>query len=308
MQPTRSETDAAQNLDVLNIMKQSADLFALFDAEDRLQWANLAYCAAYHCDPAGKPFWRDIMLANYENKRGPVIEAHNIQTWLTNAVARRATVFYRSFEAQLHSSKWIWVTETISADGKMLFHASDISSLRRGSRDLRLERDTARRASWTDPLTGVPNRRYVMDRLEEWLSLQSIQTDFGIHALAVIDLDHFKLINDRFGHDVGDEVLISFCRTVVSSLRPFDLFGRIGGEEFLFVMPNCTLDEGRDRLNLLQETILESGATLPNAGIHYSFSAGLIAIQAGKDIHDTIREADKLVYVAKLEGRACVRG
>lgn len=103
---------------------------------------------------------------------------------------------------------------------------------------LRTERDAALRASWTDALTGVPNRRYVMARLDAWIGAANTEEDFGDHSLAVLDLDHFKRVNDIYGHDMGDRLLISFCRDVVSHIRNIDMFGRVGGEEFLLFMPN----------------------------------------------------------------------
>lgn len=247
------------------------------------------------------------MRANHANKRGPVIETLDIEGWLAIASARRFAVPYRALEAGLHSGQWIWITETVAPPGHMLFHASEISSLRSESRFLRLERDAARRASWTDALTGVPNRRYVMDRLEEWFERQRHQADFGFHSLSVLDLDNFKMINDKHGHDCGDAVLISFCRDVVGTIRPFDLFGRIGGEEFLVLMPNCPLDVARGRLSSLQEVIgktARSGHLTPQ----YTFSAGLVSVGPDKDIHEHIRLADRLLYGAKSSGRARVHG
>ncbi|MBU1337428.1 MAG: GGDEF domain-containing protein [Alphaproteobacteria bacterium] len=236
MQFIDSGFDATHCSGLFDLFAHTPDLVAMFDTDDCLVAANPAYCATFHADPSRRPVWRDIMRANHENKRGPVIETDNIESWLTIADARRGTVPYRAFEAELRSGNWAWITETVSPAGLMLFYASEITALRRGSRGLRLERDAARRASWTDPLTGVPNRRYIMDRLEEWMALQRIQPEFGTHTLAVIDLDHFKQINDEYGHDRGDEILVAFCRKVVSLLRSFDLFGRIGGEEFLLLM------------------------------------------------------------------------
>lgn len=299
--------DLEYSTDVLDLLASTPDLVAIFDREDRLLTANPAYCVSYNCDAARHPYWRDIMRANHESMRGPIIETTDIEVWLTAASARRSAVPYRSFEAGLHGGKWIWITETVSPNGNMLFHASEISSLRGGSRHLRLERDAARRASWTDPLTGVPNRRYVMDRLEEWLELQRIQADFGTHTLAVVDMDNFKQINDRHGHDHGDAVLVAFCREVVGMIQPFDLFGRIGGEEFLLLMPTCPLAVGRDRLEQLQRNIKQKGLSAEHLSVRYTFSAGLVEIGCDGDIHDTIRRADKLVYQAKADGRVCVR-
>lgn len=290
--------------EMYELLIQTPDLVALFDEDDSLRAANPAYCEAYHCDPAQQLSWQEIMRANYLNKRGPVIETEDIDAWLTDARARRSTVPYRSFEVELNGGKWIWITETVSRHGWMFFHASDISSLRSSSRHLRLERDIARRASWTDELTGIPNRRYIMARLEEWLNAQRAQPDFGTHSLAVVDLDDFKALNDRYGHKFGDDVLIAFCRKVVGSIRPRDLFGRIGGEEFLFLMPNCTVQVARDRLNLLQQMIRRLDYGADNLNITHTFSAGLVLVQEDEDIHHAIRRADRLMYRAKAEGRA----
>ena len=294
--------------DVVELLKQTPDLVALYDADDRLQAANLAYQRAYHCDPAEHQCWRDIMRANFDNLRGPIMETDDIEEWLTNAVARRGKDLYRSFEAGLHGGGWIWVTETVSADGRMLFHATDISALRAEGRLLRLERDAARRASWTDPLTGVPNRRYLMARLEEWYQKQRGRSESSSHCLAVLDLDNFKQLNDRYGHSHGDAVLISFCREVVAAIRSQDLFGRIGGEEFLILMPNCPLDIARVLLDSLQQQLFNSAQRTEQPPLRCSFSAGLVAVTFDEDIHDAIRRADKCLYEAKAAGRARVHG
>ncbi|QDA36078.1 GGDEF domain-containing protein (plasmid) [Paracoccus liaowanqingii] len=288
------------------LVHNSKDLIAIFDGSYRLRVANSAYCQAYYCDPDTVVFWPDIMRANYLNNRGPVVVTDDIDAWLVEALARRAIQTYRSFEAELHGGKWIWITETVSHEGMTLFYATDISTVRTSSRQLRLERDAARRASWTDPLTGVPNRRYIMDRLEEWHESQSSQAEFGEHVLAVVDLDHFKRINDLYGHDVGDEVLQSFCQHSVKSIRPFDLFGRIGGEEFLFLMPNCSPEVAQLRLSLLQSMILHPKHCSEGTVVTFTFSGGLVRVRKDKDVHCSIRDADKLLYRAKEAGRVRV--
>lgn len=293
-------------MDLPELICESKDLIAIFDENYCLKAANTAYCKAYHCNPDTKPSWPDIIRSNYLCKRGPVVETNDIEAWLVEALARRSTRTYRSFEAELHGGKWIWITEVISRKGLTLFYATDISSVRASLRKIRLERDTARRASWTDPLTGVPNRRYIMDRLEEWHESQSSQAEFGEHVLAVVDLDYFKRINDIYGHDVGDEVLCSFCQNAVKNIRPFDVFGRIGGEEFLFLMPNCSSEVALLRLGVLQSMTLRPKHFPGDVVITYTFSGGLVRVHKDKDIHYSIRDADKLLYRAKAEGRVRV--
>lgn len=283
------------------------DLIAFYGTDDRLLAANPAFCQAYHCDPAQRLFWRDIMSANFAESRGPIIETDDIQEWLTIADGRKGTVPYRSFEVGLHDGQWIMATETVCPKGRTLFHGTNIASLRPDSRVLRLERDAARRASWTDQLTGVPNRRYIMERLEAWYDEQGIQPEFGTHSLAVIDLDRFKAINDRYGHSVGDEILVAFCREVVDSIRVNDLFGRIGGEEFLLLMPACSLGTARHRLEKLLRKVEQMVVSPQFSELRYSFSAGLADVRVDKSIHHAIRRADRLLYDAKSAGRGRVQ-
>lgn len=293
--------------DIGELLLLTPDLFALFGTDGRLQSANPAFCNAYQCNPTERPFWRDILRSNFEHSHGPVIDTDDIEAWLTNADARRGTVPHRSFEAELHDGRWMMISETVCPQGRLLFQGTDITSVRTESRALRLERDIARRNSWTDQLTGVPNRRYVMDRLETWLNEQVDQQEFGNHSLAVIDLDRFKEINDQYGHAVGDDILVSFCRDVVCSVRAQDLFGRIGGEEFLLFMPHCRLASARRRLDVLLHKVADMRVSPAHPELRYSFSAGLVEIRSDKDIHHAIRNADKLLYAAKSAGRSRVQ-
>lgn len=295
---------------MLDLLDRSSDLYAIFDAEDRLIYANSAYRSSYQVAPNDRRTWRDIMRANYETGRGPVITTTDIDAWLTSAFARRAKQAFRGFEVKLHDGRWIWATETVAPDGHIFVHATDITSVRAESRDLRDERDAARRASWTDPLTGVPNRRYLMDRLEEWLQVQKTvsRADFGEHSLAVLDLDNFKRLNDFYGHALGDSVLVAFCQKVVSHIRTVDLFGRIGGEEFLLFMPNCCLAAALAKLEGLQALVAKRSSNTIDTMLSYTFSAGVVSLTADEEINDIIRRADRLLYQAKADGRACVRG
>jgi diguanylate cyclase (GGDEF)-like protein len=159
-----------------------------------------------------------------------------------------------------------------------------------------------RHASLTDTLTGVANRRGFLHRGERLL----VRARFAREptALILFDLDRFKSINDRYGHVTGDEVLISFCRLATSHLRPNDLFGRIGGEEFASLLPNT----GRDDALWVAERVRKAFEASFHTTGQYAFSS---TVSVGVAISDNERSnlnalmsaADQALYRAKALGR-----
>jgi diguanylate cyclase (GGDEF)-like protein len=158
------------------------------------------------------------------------------------------------------------------------------------------------RASLIDPLTGVANRRGFFHTGERLLT----RARFAHEPMALImfDLDRFKSINDRYGHHIGDEVLTAFCRLATSQLRPNDLFGRIGGEEFASLLP----DTGRHDALLLAERVRSAlEATSHTIGQHAfrsTVSVGVaISDEERSDLNALLNAADRALYRAKALGR-----
>lgn len=152
---------------------------------------------------------------------------------------------------------------------------------------------SARRLAHTDPLTGIGNRRWVTECLEE------LATSPEPYAVLMLDLDDFKAINDEFGHDVGDSVLVRAARLIADNLRPGDIFGRFGGEEFVVVLPNAGMVEARAVAERLRQKV--------RAGTPTSISVGC-AVRTQDDIPaDVIQKADALMLVAKRTGKNSVR-
>jgi diguanylate cyclase (GGDEF)-like protein len=159
----------------------------------------------------------------------------------------------------------------------------------------------------TDELTGLNNRRQVMARLEEEFQ-RAIRLGESI-CLISIDIDHFKNINDTYGHPFGDQVLKRVAENMLSSVRPYDIVGRIGGEEFLIVAPASPAHEAvtlAERIVLaIQQTTIEEGATQVNV----TASAGVAVIRReDASIDELLRRADHALYQAKAKGRNRVAG
>lgn len=171
--------------------------------------------------------------------------------------------------------------------------------------NLRFRKQLVRLAS-QDGLTGLPNRRRTAELATEELAAATASD--GPLTIAIIDMDHFKFINDRCGHATGDYVLREFARIGREAVRTQDTLGRWGGEEFLLIMPDASLEVAIATLERLRTLVF--GINLPSsgAGLRVSMSAGLATrdVQV-RSLDELIARADAALYVAKNEGRDLVR-
>jgi diguanylate cyclase (GGDEF)-like protein len=159
-----------------------------------------------------------------------------------------------------------------------------------------------RRASLTDPLTGVTNRRGFFEIGERLLARASYGN--APVALAMFDLDRFKTVNDQFGHAKGDEVLIAFCHLASAQLRPNDLFARIGGEEFVAVLPNTTAQDALRLAERVRSAIEGASHTVEDHLVRMTVSVGVASPTEGTTALDVlVSAADNALYRAKAAGR-----
>jgi diguanylate cyclase (GGDEF)-like protein len=158
----------------------------------------------------------------------------------------------------------------------------------------------------TDSLTGVPNRRRTYE-LGKAAMAHALESTLPL-TIAVVDLDHFKSINDRFGHAGGDRVLQEFARVCRESIREQDIVGRWGGEEFLLVMPGASLELAIGALERVRARALRIVLPELGQGLQVSMSAGLAALEPSvKTLDELIARGDAALYKAKHEGRDLVR-
>ena len=174
-------------------------------------------------------------------------------------------------------------------------------------RRLRAQVQAGLKLAVTDPLTGLYNRRYALSHLERQV-VRSKETGRAL-AVMVLDIDRFKNVNDRHGHQMGDEVLAAVGQTLADNLRGADLLSRFGGEEFLITMPDTTVSEARQAAERLCKKVAGLGVTLPNGTtVSVTLSIGLAvrvvrkgapALMAEKMIAD----ADRALFRSKNDGR-----
>lgn len=160
----------------------------------------------------------------------------------------------------------------------------------------------AQQAACTDPLTGALNRRgFDLVSQRELARLRRNQSGY---ALALIDLDDFKCLNDARGHQVGDRALVHLVSFLQRSMRPSDVLCRLGGEEFVLLLPETTLDAASTALSRLLREF--STHFVPGTDCVITFSAGVVAQAHDELLDDVIQRADLAAYAAKRSGKNCV--
>ena len=154
----------------------------------------------------------------------------------------------------------------------------------------------------TDEMTGVPNRRFVFERLEK--SFDDIEENSKEHfATAIFDIDHFKQVNDTYGHAAGDEIIKKVCNIATSIIKSPNIFGRIGGEEFLAVIFNDSANHLQEICEKIRTTIENEETLFDNQKIKVTLSGGVCFSNESSSVSDLVNKADERLYLAKKNGR-----
>lgn len=152
-----------------------------------------------------------------------------------------------------------------------------------------------------DSLTGLFNRRAFFERTESARALSvRLQKPF---ALMMLDIDHFKRLNDRFGHATGDEALCVFAHTVRGKLREHDIMGRLGGEEFALAMPGTDLAGALQAAERLRAAVSEAAVLTDGNSYTMTVSVGVVLVDPQEHINSALARADRALYAAKSGGR-----
>lgn len=173
--------------------------------------------------------------------------------------------------------------------------------LRASNTELQNALERIRELAQYDEVTGLHNRRYVLEQLE--YERERAERTATPVTVALLDLDHFKSVNDRYGHSAGDRVLRRLGEVLIGTLRRMDAVGRYGGEEFLVCMPGTALSEGEVVAERLRRQVAETDFEDIVPGLRLTVSIGLSELQRREQIEAVIDRADRALYEAKGAGR-----
>jgi diguanylate cyclase len=292
-------------LHLLEALTESGQAISIYDAEDRLRYANKTYQGIFLKGYEGALTFTDILRYGAKNGIGVRIDGGDVEALIARTLPRRRSTPRKSFETDFMDGRWFWMDHTILPNGWVLTVGADITALKQNEQTLRKAHEEALQASRTDLLTGLPNRRHILELLDEALAGNEPATS-GL-CVAIIDIDRFKAINDTYGHDAGDLVLQHFANTCRERLRSQDHMGRTGGEEFLLLLPGVRLNEAARIIDRFRADFPSAKCDASPSRLPYTFSAGVAEALPHDDRSSLLYRADSALYAAKSEGRNCTR-
>jgi diguanylate cyclase (GGDEF)-like protein len=286
---------------LVEALTESGQAVSIFDADDNLRYANKTYQGMFLGNYDGPLTFTDILRHAHRSGLGVRIDDGDVEALIARTLPRRRSVPRKSFETDLVDGRWFWIDHTVLPNGWVLSVGADITALKRNEKSLRRAHEAALKASRTDQLTELPNRRHILGLLDQALAANEGKRS-GL-CVAVIDIDHFKAINDAHGHEAGDAVLEHFAWSCRERVRAQDRLGRTGGEEFLLLLPEVRLDDAVRIIDRIRDSF--PAAVLGHSGLElpYTFSAGVTEALPDDDRSSILRRADRALYAAKEGGR-----
>lgn len=212
-------------------------------------------------------------------------------------VALAILIFYKQAPIPIYTGNVSLVLVLTVASGYLI--SRRIDRYRMTALVARLELEQQAR---TDPLTCIANRRAFM----EWAGAEVARQDRNNRPLSLLmlDIDHFKAVNDQHGHAAGDELLVEFTQRVAAGLRRYDQFARLGGEEFLIALPDCDLSEALHTAERLRRGIASAPFSATGQAVAITASVGVTRLHGGETrVEGMLKRADAALYAAKDAGR-----
>jgi diguanylate cyclase (GGDEF)-like protein/PAS domain S-box-containing protein len=276
-------------------LEASANAIAITDLTGKIEWVNSAFCAL-------TGYVREELIGHNPRvlKSGLHEEVFYKEMWRTLMGGKpwRGEIVNRRKDGSLSEEELI-IAPVIDGNGEIhhfIGVKQDISERKRMEEELRIQ-------ATTDVLTGLPNRRYFLSRAEGELS-RIKRGKAGVATVIMLDIDLFKNVNDTYGHGIGDMVLKDLAKIISNTLRRSDSPGRLGGEEFVVLLPETTAERGLLFAERLREKLTNSSVVTDAGIINYTASFGITAMtDADVSVSEVLERADEALYRAKRNGR-----
>jgi diguanylate cyclase (GGDEF)-like protein len=279
----------------IDAMESLPNGFVLYDKDDRLVICNERYREIYaesadYIVPGAT--FEEIIRKGVENGQYPDAIG-NEEAWIAQRIEMHQNPG-EPIEQHLPGDTWLRVQERRTSEGGLVGFRFDITELKRQERELI-------RLAWTDSLTDAMNRHRFMDLAGK--EVERARRRNSELSLLLLDADHFKQINDKYGHAAGDAILKGLVERWTRSLRSHDLIGRIGGEEFSIVLPDANAANAMCTAERLRKEIAELPFAFEGQLLRVTVSIGVATLAAGENLPALMQRADRALYRAKEAGR-----
>lgn len=305
----QARTQRAAELERLNYQElrslraaldQSEVGVVLLDSELRAQFINRAFRRIWRLSDeiaARRPAFVGLMYHGRDAKAFAV-PADQLDSYVAEQTTLVRAGDEKPVDIRLASGDVLRSRCKVLADGGRMLTYGNVSDLVRSAEEMA-------ELAMKDALTGIYNRRYFMERLDsEWKRLRRYKRPLSVLAL---DIDHFKSINDRYGHDVGDQVIVAIAKLCASHLRESDVVARIGGEEFAVLLPETDLASAIFAAERLRAAVAGRSVTTNAGPLSVTASIGVaFADWHAESPAALLKRADQALYVAKRGGRNCI--
>ena len=298
-----AQADNAFQDALLRGFAESGAGLCLCDAEDRIRFVNARFREAFipQFDGQPKDFIGTVLTAVQAGTGVKLSSADPEEFACRNHRERRDLIGSRSFSTDMVDGGWWSVTHTKLSNGWILIVAQDITGLKREEARLRDAHHLALTEANTDYLTGIPNRRHGLREAQAlWRATQAEGEGF---AVALLDIDHFKTINDVYGHETGDQALRHLASFVMAALATHDQISRLGGDEFLILRPGSDAHTLESFLADIVAIIPPLDVLIGAEQLRLSFSIGIAEARRGETWPELMHRADMALYTAKAGGR-----
>ena len=287
-----------QELLALRAALDESDMgIVLLDRELRAQFVNRAYRNIWRLPDEiadGKPAF--VELLNHARDTGAYgLSAAEVDAYIAKRIALVQAGDATPLDLRLANGEVIRFGCKALSDGGRMLNYGNVSDLVRHA-------DELAELATVDGLTGIYNRRHFLKRLEgEWARFRRYGRPL---SLLMLDIDHFKSVNDRFGHDVGDQVLVFIARACGAGKRSSDTVARLGGEEFALLLPETEIEDAYVVAERLRLSVAERSVPYGNCRVDITVSIGIAVAHADmKHPSELMKRSDEALYAAKRDGR-----
>lgn len=255
-----------------------------------------------HQQVIGRP-QDEVIEQAHRQGTGVNLEGQTLNEFLDFIRSNQRQYSQHEFVLPTMDNKYYKLSRITISSGEHVVFGTDITELVDTQKQLEQTLEQLDSLANTCDLSGIPNRRHIMDCLnKEFCRAKRYGSTF---AVVIADIDHFKKVNDTYGHGVGDQAIIHFAELISENLRDSDMIGRVGGEEFAILLPNTNLQQAQIYADRVREEVANTPLVLGSKErLALTSSFGLAEFSAtDKSVSDLFNRADKALYKAKEAGR-----